>query len=94
MESKVAVRVNRGPPYVAVSEVTRSELVALGVRAQRHHHRLERPAGRPRLRADRRRSAAPRLVMLARLVPHKRVEHALEVVAALCVRSSPACTCG
>ena len=33
MESKVAVRVNRGAPYVAVSEVTRSELVALGVRA-------------------------------------------------------------
>ena len=34
MESKVAVRVNQGTPYVAVSEVTRSELVALGVRAQ------------------------------------------------------------
>ena len=33
MESKVAVRVNRGARYVAVSEVTRSELVALGVRA-------------------------------------------------------------
>ena len=29
------------------------------------------------------RSTAPRLVMLARLVPHKRIEHALEVVAAL-----------
>ena len=33
MESRVAVRVNRGGRYVAVCEVTRSELVELGVDA-------------------------------------------------------------
>ena len=53
MESKVAVRVNRGTPYVAVSEVTRSELVGAGCAGGRHHHRLERPTGRPRLRRRR-----------------------------------------
>ena len=82
MESKIAVRVNRGTPYVAVSEVTRSELVALGVAAGDitiawngsppvpHYDPVEP-------------SAEPRLVMLVRLVPHKRVEHALEAVATL-----------
>ena len=59
MESKVAVRVNRGAPYVAVSEVTRSELVALGSAGRRHHDRLERPTGRPRLRAGRAVGDAP-----------------------------------
>ena len=82
MESRVAVRVNRGCRYVAVSEVTRSELVDLGVRAAdvtiawngtppvpEHEPRPESPA--------------PQLVMLVRLVPHKRVEHAMDAVAAL-----------
>jgi glycosyltransferase involved in cell wall biosynthesis len=82
MESKVAVRVNRGSPYVAVSEVTRSELVALGVRAGditiAWNGRPAVPEFHP---AEP--SAAPRLVMLARLVPHKRIEHALDVVALL-----------
>ena len=35
MESQVAIRVNRRGRYVAVSEVTRSELVGLGVDASR-----------------------------------------------------------
>jgi glycosyltransferase involved in cell wall biosynthesis len=82
MESRVAVRVNRGTPYVAVSEVTRSELVALGVRAGditiAWNGRPAAPDYQPSAP-----SPTPRLVMLARLVPHKRVEHALEVVAAL-----------
>ena len=82
MESKVAVRVNQGTPYVAVSEVTRSELVALGVRAQditiAWNGQPAPPSFEPR-----RRATAPRLVVLSRLVPHKRVEHALEAVAAL-----------
>ncbi|WP_209021780.1 glycosyltransferase family 4 protein [Nocardioides sp. 503] len=82
MESQAAVRVNRGVSYVAVSEVTRSELVDLGVRASditiawnglppvpEHDARPESPT--------------PELVMLVRLVPHKRVEHAMETVAAL-----------
>ena len=82
MESKVAVRVNQGTPYVAVSEVTRSELVALGVRAQditiAWNGQPAPPSFEPPAPAT-----APRVVVLSRLVPHKRVEHALEAVAAL-----------
>ena len=82
MESKVAVRVNQGTPYVAVSEVTRSELVALGVRAQditiAWNGQPAPPSFEPLAPAT-----APRVVVLSRLVPHKRVEHALEAVAAL-----------
>ena len=83
MESKVAVRVNQGAPYVAVSEVTRSELVALGVRAGditiawNGRPAVRRPSSQPAP------ATAPRVVVLSRLVPHKRVEHALEAVAAL-----------
>ncbi len=82
MESRVAVRVNRGSRYVAVSEVTRSELVDLGVRAPDVTIAWN---GTPPLpeHDPRPESAVPQLVMLVRLVPHKRVEHAMEVVAAL-----------
>ena len=82
MESKVAVRVNRGAPYVAVSEVTRSELVALGVRAEDITIAWNGRPAVPDFDAAEP-SATPRLAMVVRLVPHKRVEHALEVVAAL-----------
>jgi glycosyltransferase involved in cell wall biosynthesis len=82
MESKVAVRVNRGAAYLTVSEVTRSELVDLGVRAQditiAWNGLPPVPDFEPRTE-----STDPRLVMVVRLVPHKRVEHALETVAAL-----------
>ena len=82
LESRVAVFVNRGLPYVAVSDVTRTELVELGVRANdvsiawnglpsvpAYHSGVEAPR--------------PHLVMVSRLVPHKRIEHAMDVVAAL-----------
>ncbi len=82
MESRVAVRVNRGLPYVAVSDVTRGELVELGVRPNdiavawnglppvpEHDELPEDPA--------------PHLVVVSRLVPHKRIEHAMNAVAAL-----------
>ena len=82
MESRVAVRVNRGTPYVTVSEVTRSELVDLGVRAKDITIAWN---GMPPVpdHVPRPQSHAPQLVMLVRLVPHKRVEHAMEAVAAL-----------
>jgi glycosyltransferase involved in cell wall biosynthesis len=85
MESKVAVRVNRGASYLTVSEVSRSELVDLGVRAQditiawNGMPPVPEHVARPQ-------SEQPQLVMLVRLVPHKRVEHALETVAALRAR--------
>ena len=82
MESKVAVRVNHGSRYVTVSDVTRTELVELGVRAAditiAWNGMSEAPPHTPLPE-----SLDPHLVMLVRLVPHKRVEHALEVVAAL-----------
>ena len=82
MESRVAVRVNQGTPYVAVSEVTRSELVSLGVRAQDITIAWNGQPAPPAF--DRvERATTPRVVVLSRLVPHKRIEHALEAVAAL-----------
>jgi glycosyltransferase involved in cell wall biosynthesis len=82
MESQVAVRVNRGLRYVAVSEITRSELVSLGVPADRVTIAWN---GAPRVPAHTPRPATPHpsLVMLVRLVPHKRVEHAMRAVARL-----------
>ena len=82
LESKVSPRLHRGCQYVAVSEVTRTELVHLGVdeTAIAVVHNGTRPVsadfGVPR-------DPRPSLVVLGRLVPHKRVEHALQVLAAL-----------
>jgi len=82
LESRVAVRVGRGLPYVAVSEVTRSELVALGVRPR---DIVIAWNGLPSVPAFEHgeESREPHLVMVSRLVPHKRVEHAIDTVAAL-----------
>ncbi|MBC3185828.1 glycosyltransferase family 4 protein [Corynebacterium sp. zg-331] len=83
LESSVAPRVYRGSQYVTVSDPSREELVALGVRAEDIH--LIRngvdpvPAHLPRLAADGR----PHLVTLSRLVPHKQIEHAMDVAGAL-----------
>jgi hypothetical protein len=64
-----------------VSGSTRTELAGLGVAPSRV---TVVPNGiEPAPRVAVRRSAAPRLVVLGRLVPHKRVEHALEVLARL-----------
>jgi glycosyltransferase involved in cell wall biosynthesis len=82
MESRVAVRVNRGSQYLAVSEVTRSELVDLGVTPVRISLAYN---GLPDMPDHARRSKTPwpSLVVLSRLVPHKQVDHAIRVVAAL-----------
>jgi len=84
VESRVAPRFYRGCRYVAVSPTTRRELVDLGVPAERitvvHNGLDPLPAGGPP------RTVAPSLVVLSRLVPHKRVEHALEALARLAPR--------
>ncbi|MFN8170132.1 MAG: glycosyltransferase family 4 protein [Candidatus Nanopelagicales bacterium] len=80
IESRLAPRAYRGSPYVAVSEATRHELVELGVRADDVtvvHNGCERPVLDPDP-ADH-----PRILVLGRLVPHKRVEHVLAAAAAL-----------
>ena len=85
LESKVAVRANRGNRYLAVSEVTRSELVSLGVRAgdiQIAYNGLPRAPVREPVPA----SETPRIVVLSRLVPHKQIEHAIELMPQLLER--------
>ena len=81
IESRLAPRLYRRSQYVAVSEATRRELVSLGVDEDRIaivHNGNETPL-EPLATAD----EHPRLTVLGRLVPHKRVEHALDVLAQL-----------
>lgn len=85
LESRVAPRVYRNSRYVTVSEATRDELAGLGVVAERvdliysgndQPEGLERYALLPR-------TPRPSIVVLGRLVPHKQVELAIDVVAEL-----------
>ena len=81
VESWLAPRVYRRCRYVTVSQASRAELVALGVGAQRITviHNGTAPVDGAPVRRD----PHPSLVVLCRLVPHKRVEAALHAVAAL-----------
>lgn len=81
LESKVAPRINRGVPYVTVSEVSRHELVELGVAAD-DIEVIHNGTGEP-MPIELPKSAHPSLLVLGRLVPHKRVEIALDTVAVL-----------
>lgn len=81
LESHASPRVYRGRPLVTVSERSRDELVELGhtTEAIRVIHNGTDEAlslGVPR-------SDHPTIVVLGRLVPHKRVELAIDVVARL-----------
>lgn len=81
VESQIAPRVFRGRQYVAVSEKTREELVELGV--DRDSIAIIHNGTEPPLVTERPRHIEPRIVVLGRVVPHKRVEHAIQVVARL-----------
>ena len=81
LESVVAPRLYRGSRYVSVSTATAEELVGLGVDAARLS--VVRNGVEPAPSVSAVPPAQPRLVVLGRLVPHKRVEHAIEVVARL-----------
>ncbi len=81
LESRAAPRLFRGR-YVTVSEASRADLVALGIHAERiqvAHNGLD--ISPPSHTVPR--STVPTICVLGRLVPHKRVEHALEVAARL-----------
>ncbi|MCA2212026.1 glycosyltransferase family 4 protein [Jidongwangia harbinensis] len=81
IESRLAVRVYRRCRYVTVSESTRGELVGLGVDRGRItviHNGTPEVVG-PRVP----RTPHPSVVVLGRLVPHKRVELALRATALL-----------
>ncbi len=77
LESRLAPWLNRSRPYVTVSDVSRDELVELGIAADRirvvHNGVIPPPPH------DVPRTPHPQLLVLGRLVPHKRVELALEV---------------
>ena len=82
IESWLAPRVYRRSRYVTVSAATRDELAVLGVDPERMtiiHN------GTPEMRpsAPVARTPEPSLVVVGRLVPHKRVEMALDAVAGL-----------
>ncbi|MET0768001.1 MAG: glycosyltransferase family 4 protein [Aeromicrobium sp.] len=81
IESRLAPRLYRRSRYVAVSEATRVELAELGVDWSRIS--IVRNGSDPAPDVDVTRSATPRLCVLGRLVPHKQVEHAIDVVAEL-----------
>jgi glycosyltransferase involved in cell wall biosynthesis len=81
IESTLAVRLYRRCRYVTVSQSTKSELSGLGVAADRID---VVPNGTPDVVGPPApRTTHPSLVVLGRLVPHKRVEIALRTVAAL-----------
>jgi glycosyltransferase involved in cell wall biosynthesis len=80
VESRLAPRLYRQARYVAVSEATRQELVGLGVRPGAVtvvHNGMAAP--RPAVAVPR--TPFPSICVLGRLVPHKRVELALEAAA-------------
>lgn len=81
VESKLAPLVYRRCPYVAVSDVTRDELADLGVDAERITVVFNGTEPVPALPPVQVRPHS--LVAVGRLVPHKRLEHALATVKVL-----------
>ncbi len=81
LESQVAPRIYRRSEYVAVSEATRAELGGLGVDIARTSviYNGTDVVADPEVP----RSPTPLITVLGRLVPHKRVEIAIDAVAAL-----------
>jgi len=81
IESRVSPLAYRGVPCVTVSERSRQEIVGLGrdpELMQVIHNGTDRA-----LELGAQRSERPTIVVLGRLVPHKRVELAIDVVARL-----------
>jgi glycosyltransferase involved in cell wall biosynthesis len=82
LESKVAPAVGHASTYITVSDATRRELVDLGVDDDRITVIRNGSPERGDL-VETARSARPSIVVLGRLVPHKRVEIAIDAVATL-----------
>ncbi len=88
LESRISPKVHRGCQYIAVSEVTRRELIELGVAEDTIAvvHNGTRPIAEQIIDSAGQvvgRDPEPSLVVLGRLVPHKRVEHAMQALAQL-----------
>ena len=80
LESRVAVRANRGNRYVAVSEVTRSRAGGPRGPTPATSRSPTTACRRAPVREPAPASEPPRLVVLSRLVPHKQIEHAIELM--------------
>jgi glycosyltransferase involved in cell wall biosynthesis len=81
IERRVAPRLYRRCQYVAVSRATRAELRELGVRGPRVavvHNGTD-----PVVRVEPGKADVPTIAVVGRLVPHKQVEHAIDVAVAL-----------
>ena len=81
IERRFAPLLYRRSQYVAVSRATRAELRALGVRGPRVavvHNGTD-----PILPVASGKAEAPTIAVVGRLVPHKQVEHAIDVALAL-----------
>jgi glycosyltransferase involved in cell wall biosynthesis len=81
IERRLAPLLYRRSQYVAVSRATRSELAGLGVASSRValvHNGTDRVRS-----AGGGKSPTPMVAVVGRLVPHKRVEHAIDAVLAL-----------
>jgi glycosyltransferase involved in cell wall biosynthesis len=83
VESRVSPRVNRHNQYVTVSLPSARDLVTLGVDTGRIAVVRNGLDEAPAQSLVGPRAAAPRVVVLSRLVPHKQIEDALEAVAQL-----------
>ena len=83
VESTVSPRVNRRNQYVTVSLPSARDLVTLGVDTGRIAVVRNGLDEAPAQSLVGPRAAAPRVVVLSRLVPHKQIEDALEAVAQL-----------
>jgi len=81
LESVVAPKIYRRVPYVTISDATGREMSEQGIDAGRIT--LVPVGTEPIVQVDTPRSPTPRLVTLGRLVPHKQVEHSLEILARL-----------
>jgi glycosyltransferase involved in cell wall biosynthesis len=84
IESRLAPLLYRGCRYLTVSEQTKRELAGLGVETSRTtvvRNGLDTP---PQVHAER--DQDPLLVVVGRVVPHKRVEHAVDALARLAQR--------
>jgi glycosyltransferase involved in cell wall biosynthesis len=83
VESTLSPRVNRHNQYLTVSLPSARDLVALGVDNERIAVVRNGLDEAPAQSLSCPRAATPRVVVLSRLVPHKQIEDALDVVAQL-----------
>jgi glycosyltransferase involved in cell wall biosynthesis len=83
VESTLSPRVNRRNQYLTVSLPSARDLVALGVDNERIAVVRNGLDEAPEQSLSGPRAATPRVVVLSRLVPHKQIEDALDVVAQL-----------